>query len=302
MRIDAHQHYWRLRDRHGAWPPATLTTLHRDRMPEHLVPLLERHRVGKTVLVQSLPTEADTHFMLALASRHTCIGAVVGWTDLKHPDAPARIARLADNPLLRGLRPMLADLADDDWIDDAALAPAIDAMCLHGLSLDALVQPRHLPALLAFAMRFPRLPIVIDHAAKPPVAQGNAAAWLADIERLARLPQVLCKLSGLNTEAGKGWTVAQLEGYVETIITAFGPERVMWGSDWPVVELTSDYASWLSACETLTAGLNEQDRAAIFGGTAARFYRVDADVPDDQYHQQGFVQHQPINPTHHVTP
>ncbi len=276
MRIDAHQHCWRLAERQGAWPPAQLAAIYRDCMPEELAPLLAQHQVRRTVLVQSLPSEADTDFMLGLAERHDFIGAVVGWTDLKHADAAVRIATLAVHPRLRGLRPMLQDYPDPEaWLMDAALAPAIDAMCHHGLSFDALILPHHLPAVLGFAERYPQLKVVIDHAAKPLIAQGISSPWRDDIARLARLPQVFCKLSGLVTEAGPGWSVGQLAGYADVVLGAFGPQRVMWGSDWPVLNLASDYGTWVATCEALLSNLDEQDRQAVLHDTAARFYRLD---------------------------
>jgi L-fuconolactonase len=191
---------------------------------------------------------ASTHYLIELADSHAFIAAVVGWSDLKAADAPDRIAALARHPKLRGLRPMLPDLPDG-WIDDPALDAAIDAMLRHGLSFDALVLPRQLPALLAFAQRHPRLPIVIDHAAKPPLASGDLTTWRADIARLAALPQVCCKLSGLVTEAGPRWQVADLVPAVEHILACFGAARVLWGSDWPVLDLAADYAGWLQATE-----------------------------------------------------
>ena len=156
-RIDAHQHFWQLAARQGAWPPPELTPIYRDFHPGDLSALLQENGVAATVLVQSMPDEADTQYMLDLAGRHDFVRAVVGWTDLKAPDAPQRIGALAANHRLRGLRPMLQDLADDAWIDDPALAPAVEAMLRHGLSLDALVLPRHLPALYAFARRRSRI-------------------------------------------------------------------------------------------------------------------------------------------------
>ena len=275
MRIDAHQHFWRLADRNGAWPPPALAAIYRDFLPGDLAPLLRQHGVQKTVLVQSMPLEADTRFMLELADRHPFVGGVVGWVDLKHPDAPRRIAALAADPVLKGLRPMLQDLDDDNWIADPALDPAIEAMLAHHLSFDALVLPRHLPALLAFALRHPQLPIVIDHGAKPLVALRQLEPWRADIALLAQLPNVHCKLSGLVTEAGAGWDVASLRPYVEHIIGAFGAQRVIWGSDWPVVELACLYGNWIAASDALLAGLSEADRASIYGLNAKRFYRID---------------------------
>jgi L-fuconolactonase len=275
MRVDAHQHFWRIADRNGAWPPPALAAIHRDFAPGELAPLLARHNITRTVLVQSMPNEQDTQFMLDLARRNAFIAGVVGWADLKGANAPERIAVLARDPLLKGLRPMLQDEVDERWIDDAALEPAIAAMRRHDLSLDALVLPRHLPALLAFAQRYPDLPIVIDHGAKPAIATGELEPWRRDLAALARLPQVHCKLSGLVTEAGGAWNVERLRPYVEHILDAFGPGRVIWGSDWPVLHLAANYAQWIAASETLLAGLDGAARDDIFGLNAVRFYRLD---------------------------
>jgi L-fuconolactonase len=275
MLVDAHQHFWRLADRNGAWPPPDLAAIYRDFFPADLAPLLARHGVTRTVLVQSMPNEDDTRFMLGLARDNPFIGGVVGWVDLKAPDAPARIDALAADPLLKGLRPMLQDLDDDAWIDDAALAPAVQAMLRRGLSFDALVLPRHLPALLAFAERHPELPIVIDHGAKPLIAAGVLEPWRTDIARLAELPQVCCKLSGLVTEAGADWDIERLRPYVDHLLACFGPQRLIWGSDWPVLNLAADYARWLAACTTLLDGLSDADWRAVFGLNAQRFYRID---------------------------
>jgi len=275
MRIDAHQHFWRLAARNGAWPPPSLAAIHRDFEPDELAPLLRQHGVDKTVLVQSLPSEEDTHYLLGLADRHDFIAGVVGWTDLLSAEAPQRIAALAAHGALKGLRPMLQDLDDDHWILDPRLEPALLAMQRHHLRFDALVLPRHLPALHAFATRHPQLPIVIDHGAKPLIAEGAMTPWRSDLERLAALPQVYCKLSGLVTEAGPGWDLARLRPYAEHILHAFGPRRVIWGSDWPVLNLASDYGAWLAVSERLLAGLDEEDRRHVFGLNAQHFYRID---------------------------
>ena len=274
MRIDAHQHFWLLANRAGGWPPPELAEIHRDFLPEQLMPLLQQHGIGASVLVQSLPNREDTTFMLDLATRHACIQAVVGWVDLKAADASERIGAFATHPKFRGLRPMLQDLPDDAWIADPALTPAVDAMRRHGLSLDALVLPRHLPALLTFAKRFPELPIVIDHAAKPAIASGAMVPWKDDIARLAALPQVHCKLSGLVTEAAANWSVGDLQAYVDHILDVFGAQRVMWGSDWPVLNLAADYERWIEATEALLSRLDEFAREQVLGITAQQFYRI----------------------------
>jgi L-fuconolactonase len=275
MRIDAHQHFWRIGERNRSWPPPELAALHRDRMPGDLAPMLQRHGIARTVLVQSLPNEDETVSMLELAARHAFIGGVVGWVDMKRADAPDRIAALARDARLKGLRPMLQDLGDDGWIDDAALAPAVHAMLAHDLSFDALVLPRHLGALLRFAERFPDLPIVINHGAKPGIVHGAMEPWRTDLARLAAFPSVHCKLSGLVTDAGASWDLARLRPYADSILELFGPRRVIWGSDWPVLDLASDYAGWIAASEALLAGYDEAERRAVFGLNAQRFYRLD---------------------------
>jgi L-fuconolactonase len=275
-RIDAHQHFWLLAERAGNWPPAELAAIYRDFLPDDLAPQLAAHGIDGTVLVQSLPSVSESRFLLRLAAQAPFVRGVVGWVDLKAADAAQQIAALAEDSMLKGLRPMLQDLDDMRWIDDPALEPAVNAMLDCGLAFDALVLPRHLPALLAFAQRWPALPIVIDHAAKPPIARGEYAAWAADLAQLAALPQVCCKLSGMVTEAGPQWTLAALKPYAGFVLEAFGPQRVLWGSDWPVVNLVSDYAGWIDTSEHLLDGLNEQEKAQVFGLNAIRFYSLDA--------------------------
>ncbi|MBE7247137.1 MAG: amidohydrolase family protein [Actinomycetospora chiangmaiensis] len=270
MRIDAHLHLWRIADRAGQWPPPELAAIHRDFTPADLLPLLAEAGLDGAVLVQSLPSPADTAFLLDLAAALPVVRGVVGWADLKADDAPAAIARLARAPKLKGLRPMLQDIADLAWIDDPALAPAIDAMVAHDLAFDALVRPAHLPHLLPFAERHRDLRIVIDHGGKPEIGAGCPDAWRRSLADLAALPHVACKLSGLLTEAG-GRGVDAVRPWAKTLLSLFGPERLIWGSDWPVVTLASDYAGWLAFCRDLVPAAHH---AAVFGGNAVRVYRL----------------------------
>jgi L-fuconolactonase len=271
MRIDAHQHFWRIADREGQWPPAELAAIHRDFMAEDLQPLLADAGMDGTVLVQTMENEADTAFMLDIADNNAFVAGVVGWTDLKAPGAAEAIARLAQHPKLKGFRPMLQDLGDDGWIDDPHLKPAISAMIDHGLVFDALVLPRHLDALLSFARRCTRLPIVIDHGAKPLIAEGRFVDWHARMKALAALSNVHCKLSGLLTEAGDQKPAA-VRPYAETVLDLFGPQRVIWGSDWPVLRLAGDYQRWLEQCRDIVPA---EHHDAVFGGNAIRFYNLD---------------------------
>lgn len=273
MLIDAHQHYWRIgRNGHG-WPTPDLDPIYRDFGPEDWRAVAAPLGITGSILVQSQPADADTDWLLELASDTPTIKAVVGWADLKAPDAAVRIRELARSPKLKGLRPMLQSLANDDWIIDPVLDPAIEAMIAAGLRFDALVFTRHLPYLRAFAERWPDLPIVIDHGAKPLIADDRLDPWRNEIARLAELPNVMCKLSGLFTEMRDGQCREALAPYVRYLAERFGPERLMWGSDWPVILLAGEYEEWFRLAAQMT-GFDERGRAELFGGTAARFYGI----------------------------
>ena len=275
MQVDAHQHFWRLSRGDYGWLTPELAPIHRDFGPADLRPLTRAAGVERTVLVQAAPTEAETGFLLELAEEEPLVAGVVGWVDFEAEDAAHRVAALAARPKLVGLRPMMQDMADDRWMLREELAPALRAMAEEGLTFDALVFPRHLPTLSEFAHRYPGLDIVIDHAAKPDIAAGALDDWARDIGAIAGETRLVCKLSGLITEAGPGWSAEQLRPYVEVLLEAFGADRLMWGSDWPVVNLAGSYASWRTASETLLASCSNDERAAIFGQTASVFYRLD---------------------------
>ncbi|MGO4527228.1 amidohydrolase [Microvirga sp. 2MCAF35] len=272
MRIDAHQHFWLMSNRQGQWPPPDLAKIHRDFTPSDLEPILKACGIGGTVLVQSLPTMADTDFMLELADRHAFILGVVGWVDLKAADAASHVARLASHPKLKSLRPMLQDIPDVGWIDDPHLDPAIASMKEADLRFDALVMPQHLRALTAFAERHPDLSIVIDHGAKPRIAAGEIAPWRDAMAGLAAFPNVHCKLSGFLTEAGGRRDADAIRPYADTLLELFGPERLMWGSDWPVLRLAGSYEDWLAMCH---AFVPQSHHDAVFGRNAIRFYKLD---------------------------
>jgi L-fuconolactonase len=270
LRIDSHMHLWRIaRGDHGWIEPGS--PLDRDFTLGDLRPHLRD--VEALVLVQAAPTDAETHYLLEQAAiSDGLIKAVIGWADLAAPDAPARIEALARNPLLRGLRPMLQDLPDAGWILRPDIAPALAAMRQAGLTLDLLVKPHQLPALLRLADRHPDLPMVLDHGGKPAIGSGEWRSWAGDVARLARETGIVCKLSGLITEAGAGWSPGRLRPCADHLLDCFGASRVMWGSDWPVVTVYGSYQSWRETADALTASLPLADRTEIFGGTAARFY------------------------------
>ncbi|MEX0367035.1 MAG: amidohydrolase [Ruegeria sp.] len=274
MRIDAHQHFWTLARGDYGWLTADLEVLYRDFGPEDLTPILKAAGIEGTVLVQAAPTVAETEFMLGLAGRNSFIKGVVGWVDFESPGAPDEITRLAQHPVLVGLRPMIQDIADPDWMLRGDLAPAFAALIGQNLTFDALVLPHHLANLCRLRDRYPQMRVVIDHGAKPRIADGDIRDWAADMTALARDTSAFCKLSGLVTEAAAGWTVDDLKPYVTHLLDTFGPERLIWGSDWPVCTLASSYERWLEATDILLGDLDRAAKSAILGGNATRAYRL----------------------------
>lgn len=269
--IDSHVHFWRIGAPGQSWPDAGWPLIYRDFGPVELAAAVPSQLEG-VVLVQSQPDDRDTDWILEIARATPLVQAVVGWADLESAAAPTRIAALAARPKLRGLRPMLQSIEDSAWLLKPALAPAWQAMLHHGLRLDALIQPRHLPVLLEFARRWPKLPIVIDHGAKPHIARGEIEPWQAQIAELSLLPNIYCKLSGLRTEQSPGAPAAELEPYIRQLVASF-PERLMWGSDWPVLLHANDsYTDWLE-CARRYAGIQEPARLdSLFRGVAREFY------------------------------
>jgi len=276
MRVDAHQHFWKIdRGDYGWLDEDQFPHLYRDFLPDDLAPLLAVGAIDRTVLVQAAESVAETEFLLKLADATPLVGAVVGWVDFASAGAPAEIERLSRRPRLAGLRPMLQDLSDADWILHDEVQPAIRAVAAAGLRLDALIKPPQLPAIRRLLDRYPELPVVIDHGAKPQIAAGVIEPWAGHMRAIARDSGAVCKLSGLATEAAPGWGVDTLRPYVDVLLEAFGPSRLMFGSDWPMLTGNGDYLGWLAAAEALTADLTDAERADVFGGTAARFYGLE---------------------------
>ncbi|PMS14709.1 amidohydrolase [Trinickia dabaoshanensis] len=274
--IDAHQHFWQLARGDYGWLTPALAPLYRDFSPGDLRPIARAAGVARGIVVQAAPTVAETRYLLDLARDDPSIAGVVGWVPLDERDAPALIAEWAGEPKFKGVRPMLQDLPDDDWIARPALDPAIGALIERGLVFDALVFTRHLPYLTEFARRHRRLRIVLDHGAKPPIADGAAgwSPWAARVAELAALPNVFCKISGLVTEAAVPWTDSMLEPYLSHLIEQFGAARSMWGSDWPVVDMNGGFAAWHACAARFAERLQPGERAALFGGTAHACYGI----------------------------
>lgn len=272
MIIDAHQHYWDRANPFTNWPPDGLSPIDRNFLPDDLKPDLLAAGIGGSVLVQAAPDEAETHWLLSLATEEPSVLGVVGWVDLASPDAIGCLQRLAKHPLFKGVRPMLQDITEPEWILGEAVQPALSAMAALGLRFDALVRHGQMGEILQLAQRNPGLRIVLDHGGKPDIAGGLRSEWLRSIEALAVCPNVWCKLSGLWTEAGDDLSDDAIAPFVSDIVTSFGAQRTIWGSDWPVLNLAGDYQAWLAQCHRLLGALDDAARARIFGLNAMEFY------------------------------
>ena len=277
MIVDAHQHFWDLSRADYHWLTPDQGPLYRNYLPADLAPTLSGHGVIATVLVQAAPSEAETRYLFRLAQAHPFIAGIVGWVDFQSAGAQGRISALiADGRgKLKGLRPMIQDIPDPNWISRPSLDEAFEAMVEHGLVFDALVRPAQIDEVRARLMRHPNLRAVLDHAGKPDIANRSFDRWAQDLERLARDTTAYCKLSGLLTQAGSGASAEDLSPYVAHVFHCFGAQRVLWGSDWPVLNLVSDYAHWLALSRGLVNPLAARYANDVFGGTATRLYQLE---------------------------
>lgn len=274
MRLDCHQHFWKLDNSFTNWPTADLNKIYRDFCAADLSPLLEICGVDGTILVQAAPNLDETEYLLQIASETPFVKGVVGWIDFSDPVAPQQIAQLSENRMLKGLRPMLQDISTVGWVLQDELQGAFEAMIDRGLSFDALVKAGQIEDILQLSRRYPDLPIILDHAGKPEIANDGFDVWAARIAQLAVSPAVHCKISGLWTEAGGDHRQVRLQPYVDHLIDSFGANRLIWGSDWPVVELAGTYDAWLRQSELLLSHLDSSEREAIFGSNGAKFYGI----------------------------
>ena len=275
--IDAHQHYWRVQRGDYGWLAAAPHVLRRDFLPFELDPHRAAAGVQRAILVQAAPTEAETRFLFELARADRAVAGVVGWVDFEAPDVDARIAALVRDGegLLLGLRPMAQDIDDADWLARPELDAAFASLQRHQLAFDALVRPDQLPALLARLQREPQLRAMLDHGGKP-IIDGVASFddWAAPIAALAERTTLCCKFSGLLTQLAPNLAEAALAPYIEHLFACFGPARLLWGSDWPVLTLRGDYAHWFELARAYVQRLAPGHEEAIFGGNAAAFYRL----------------------------
>ncbi|MEU8106513.1 amidohydrolase family protein [Nonomuraea muscovyensis] len=280
--VDAHQHFWNLETGTYPWLTPEHGPIHRTFEPDELIPQLAAAGVDRTVLVQSMDSYADTDAMMAQADAHDFVGAVVGWVPLHRPEEAAEaLARHRAHPKFAGIRHLIHDEPDPDWLLQDTVIEGLGLLAEAGLPFDVVaVLPRHLEHIPVLAERVPGLRMVIDHLAKPPIREKGWEPWASLIARAAEYPQVHAKVSGLNTAADPlTWSAADLRPYVEHALEVFGPDRLMFGSDWPVALLAGDYAQVWRETGVLLSGLSEAERAAVLGGTATRFYDL-PETPD----------------------
>jgi len=276
--IDAHQHYWQLNKPfdYGWLDLPGNAPIRRDFLPGDLEPLIRAAGVDRAVFVQTQHDPEETRWVLGLAEEFDFIAGVVGWVDLAGADCERQLLEFKDHPKFVGVRHVTQDEPDDDFIVRVDVLRGLKVLETHGVPFDLLFYPRHLRHVPTLARFLPDLPMVIDHLAKPPIKDHRLDDWLPDFRAAAACPNVSCKLSGMITEADwQRWTFADLKPYVRAALDLFGPDRLMFGSDWPVCELAGTYSQVVDALNDALGPISESDRAAIFGGTAARFYGLE---------------------------
>lgn len=272
--IDSHQHFWKYDPGEYAWIDETMTPLQRDFLPGDAKPEMERASVTACVAVQARQSPEETRWLLELADAHPLVAGVVGWVDLQADEAAAHLERVAAHPKIAGVR-HIAQAEPPGFFDRQRFRDGVARLEQHGLTYDILVYARQLPEAARFARAFPRQPFVLDHLGKPDIRGDGYAEWRRDVEALAALPNVTCKLSGLVTEADwHRWTPGQLRPYLDAALEAFGPSRVMIGSDWPVCLLAARYDEVIALVRDALDEYSEDEQEQVLGGTAREFYRL----------------------------
>ncbi|MEE9445736.1 MAG: amidohydrolase family protein [Cocleimonas sp.] len=272
MRIDAHQHFWKLSRGDYSWLTPDKTALYRDYLPANLKPLLDETSIDGTIIVQAADTTEETRYLLSLAESHSWILGVVGWVDMESPQSIGLLEELSLHPKFLGIRPMIQNIADDKWMLKPSLAPVFEQLQTLDLRFDALILPRHVKYLHELLKRYPKLKCVINHGAKPDIHGEDYDGWANDIAHLAGDTNCFCKLSGLATKAALINGGDALYPCMNHLLYIFGANRLMFGSDWPVVNNTCDYKAWHDQVLSFSKQFSTEDQLAIFGNTATKFY------------------------------
>jgi len=277
MHIDAHQHFWIYNGHEYGWIDDSMAALRRDFLPHDLAPELAANGFDGSVLVQTRQTLEETRWILDLAEHNPSILGVVGWADLRSPEIRSQLKELTQHPKLVGIRHIVQGEPDDQFLLQPDFLRGISVLEEFNLAYDILIYTKHLPVAVDFVHRFPRQRFVLDHMAKPPIRSGQISQWAAGIRRLAEFPNVFCKVSGLVTEADwENWKLEQITPYLDVAFDAFGPDRLMIGSDWPVCLCAATYTQVMQLVKDYIQLLSPDSQAAVLGGNAARFWHLKA--------------------------
>jgi L-fuconolactonase len=275
MVVDSHHHFWRYTPAEYGWIDENMAAIRRDFLPADLQQEIAVAGVDAVVSVQARQSVEETRWLLDLATQNPFIAGVVGWVPLVSPTVAADLARFAAHPKLVAIRHVLQDEPDPLFMLSADFQAGIRALRAHNLAYDILIYHRHLAQTTELVDRHPAQSFVIDHMAKPSIKDGTVEPWARGMRELSRRPHVCCKLSGMVTEVGRPhWSLADLRPYLDVVLEAFGPERVLFGSDWPVCLVACGYARWMEIVQELIAPLSPGERAAILGDNARRVYRL----------------------------
>lgn len=276
MRLDAHQHFWTMSRNDYGWITPELPTLYRDYLPDDLQAHLEKHRLDGSIVVQAAPTVQETEYLLDLANRTDSILGVVGWLDLFDPNHRDCFERYRDHPKFVGFRVMIQDMADENSVLEPSFVQALQFYAREGIPVDLLVKSNQLDTLIRLLELVPGLKGVIDHIGKPRIANQLFEPWASQIKQISNHPNIYCKLSGMVTEADhQTWQKEQFERYIWHVLQAFGSDRVMFGSDWPVCLLAASYDDVVDVLESaIPATWGAEERARLFGANAKEFYKL----------------------------
>jgi len=273
MMIDSHQHFWRYDAVRDAWITDSMAVLRRDFLPDHLAAELTANGIDASIAVQADQSESETMFLLDLAEKNKLIAGVVGWVDLSSPRIGERLEHFSHSSKLRGFRHIAQSEPDDRFLARENFVKGVAQLRAFGFTYDILIYPKQLPAAIELVARLPEQRFVVDHLAKPEIKSGKTAPWAAQMKEIAQNKNVFCKLSGMVTEADwKHSKADDFKPYLNVVFGAFGAERLMFGSDWPVCLLAATYRQVKQLIEEYVKGFSQSDKEGIFGGNAARFY------------------------------
>lgn len=274
MTIDAHIHFWKYDSKKDDWITDDMRILKQDYLPETIASSLRRNGIDGCVAVQASQTELETHFLVEMSHTHDIIKGVVGWVDLQDERVAERLEYFSRYPVIKGWRHVVQS-EPDGFLQREQFQRGIHALAAHEYTYDILIYHHQLPSALKFVEKFPRQHFVIDHCAKPNIAQGEMEEWKAHMKAMAQHPNVYCKVSGLFTEAKwKGWSAGDFYPYLDVVFDAFGVNRILFGSDWPVILLSGIYVQWKSLLEKYMENFEEEDKEKVFGANAIQFYKL----------------------------